>query len=1254
MFCFGVLIFFKAVSQKEVESSQIKNVEKSLAAPNTASLGRYFDIPVNMSTGVPAVQIPIYEIKTGNIRVPITLTYNCAGNKVNAPVSWVGFGWDLNCGGVVMKQVNGLDDYYATSQYPVSKDLSPTQPYSDYLNPNYGLGNDALLGFTNMSDVIESMRSATYIQYDPAKMDAMYHLLGRVILSQYDGESDEYSYSTFLGSGKIFYNQKDGTYQINEQNGWITSHLSDEVWALQANNGIMFNFTDLEKSMSPYFVDAPASHPDKYFTSAWYLTSIADPVNNKQVVFENESSPFTYLSDLNIWERTEDWMLTSPPTYTAGNTNYIMRYGNQITVKKISFPEGTIEFIKESTPRSDGGVVNALKTIKIYDKLHILKKQFELNYFYAWNENANTSRLFLQSIQEINYLNGSVTQNKPYVFNYNMTAMPPKSSLAQDIWGYNNGKTNNTTTIPTIPELVAMGIPAYANRDVDPAFTQSGIMTEIKYPTGGSTKFEFENNRDDANNLVGGLRVKTITQFDNVTNSNMVTEYRYVDENGNSSGRIANRPVFHYFYQEGDYGEMYGRITSNPVFPLFKNQGSPVTYTTVEKVEKGIGTELKTRFRFFDGISTSSVSPDAIYRNSIGVPFNKESDLQRFSYMPWETEVLKKQSDGTYKTIQKDEQQYIALNNYNNYIWNVQAAWGKSNWGIFTEWKGFDPYSRIPMDPIPYINAYKLFKDKLVNNLSLKESTDDNNVKLTQTINREYDQTNGNLKVITTTASNGDILKTYTSYVCEFKSAGTPSDPILVEFNSINSNNISDLPVEIISTRKKPNANELVTSAVLFLYENSKEKKTFVFNSEVPFSSFTPAYKDNSGFHYDSRYRLENEVELFDANKNPVQLKLRDKKQSIIWDGEEVIAVVNNSDFSNIAATSFETDAKGNWNYSGQSVGDNTAPTGSKVYDLGSGNLSSSMLDATKEYIVSYWSKTGPKTVNGISAQSGLSVNGWVYYEHKIPSATAQVTISGSGNIDEVRLYPKEAAMNTYTYLPLIGIQTVCNANNQINYYEYDGFARLITIRDIDKNIVKTMDYQYQTFGHSNAVWQSTGQTRCKPCPSNSNYITNIQQHEEKDINTESLTYNTPRWVDDGVSSNCVVTADWQNTGTVSCETANSQNTGYQVFIQMDMNPCSSTYTNTRTNRVYNPTACPIPASCNTSNCSGVDKKCVNGVCETGVRYNTSSVHMKNAQQVWVWRCTYHYQWSDGSVSQNYTEDNSYSCPLGGGGGVEI
>jgi YD repeat-containing protein len=69
--------------------------------------------------------------------------------------------------------------------------------------------------------------------------------------------------------------------------------------------------------------------------------------------------------------------------------------------------------------------------------------------------------------------------------------------------------------------------------------------------------------------------------------------------------------------------------------------------------------------------------------------------------------------------------------------------------------------------------------------------------------------------------------------------------------------------------------------------------------------------------------------------------------------------------------------------------------------------------------------------------------------------------VSGTGNIDELRLYPKTAQMTSYTYAPLVGMTSSCDMDNKITYYSYDALGRLMFIKDQDGNIIKTMQYQY-------------------------------------------------------------------------------------------------------------------------------------------------------------------------------------------------
>lgn len=189
------------------------------------------------------------------------------------------------------------------------------------------------------------------------------------------------------------------------------------------------------------------------------------------------------------------------------------------------------------------------------------------------------------------------------------------------------------------------------------------------------------------------------------------------------------------------------------------------------------------------------------------------------------------------------------------------------------------------------------------------------------------------------------------------------------------------------------------------------------------------------------------------------------------------------------------------------------------------------------------------------------------------------------------------ARVTTYFYEPIIGLKSIINWNGQSTQFKYDYLGRLSHIIDDNGNIIKKYCYNYISQGETTANWQPITAFVC-----------------EKD--------------------------------------ASGYNTGYQSRTVKDVEPCSSTYNSTKLDRVYNPSACPISYPCTTP-CSGIDKKCINNICETGCKVYTSSVYTKinnpagDPPQIWVWRCTFHYQWSDGTISPNYTEDNNNSCTIG-------
>ncbi|GAA6773310.1 hypothetical protein AAGS39_40690 [Flavobacterium sp. CGRL2] len=70
--------------------------------PEAAAFLKYGEYPVDLSTGVPGISIPLYNIEINGFKLPISLDYHASGIKVNQEATWVGLGWNLNAGAQVI------------------------------------------------------------------------------------------------------------------------------------------------------------------------------------------------------------------------------------------------------------------------------------------------------------------------------------------------------------------------------------------------------------------------------------------------------------------------------------------------------------------------------------------------------------------------------------------------------------------------------------------------------------------------------------------------------------------------------------------------------------------------------------------------------------------------------------------------------------------------------------------------------------------------------------------------------------------------------------------------------------------------------------------------------------------------------------------------------------------------------------------------------------------------------------------------
>jgi YD repeat-containing protein len=319
--------------------------------------------------------------------------------------------------------------------------------------------------------------------------------------------------------------------------------------------------------------------------------------------------------------------------------------------------------------------------------------------------------------------------------------------------------------------------------------------------------------------------------------------------------------------------------------------------------------------------------------------------------------------------------------------------------------------------------------------------------------------------------SKGNTKASLIKYPQDYIPSGNTVTNNTILDSMINRNLVSSVIEKQDSIYYQGSSGGFVTGADLSIYKilpvnNSIGiDRKFKLSTSAPINNFSPFSISGNTTSQDSRYRQMIQFNSYDAVNNIREYTAIDQLPvSFIWDYNRVYPIVKatNSDSASVAYTSFEADGSGNWSIGSTLRNTGSGITGQQSYNLTNGACTKTGLTSTNTYTVSYWSSTGTSySVTGsTSVKQGKTINGWTYFEHQV-SGTGTVTVSGSGNIDELRLYPTGALVTTYTYTPLVGMTSQCDAGNRVTYYEYDSFGRLKDIKDQDGNIIKTYNYHY-------------------------------------------------------------------------------------------------------------------------------------------------------------------------------------------------
>lgn len=1152
-------------------------------APNAASLGKFIDFPVSLHTGLVNVNIPLYRVQDGAVSLDLSLSYHASGIRVSEVASWVGLGWTLNAGGALIRTVVGVPDegtkvgggtnsitgYYKDfgltkmpadigDQPGTAHNVNGFWPKVIDINGQAGDGESDIYFFSCnghsgkfMFDENRTPRLLTEGDYRIAVTFDGSNFTSWVItapdgVQYYFGENSKYEVT------KTYSNRSGYNYNSAVPSSWQLTRI---VYP-NTKDQVIFSYT----SESTY----------GYYDLGTESMTDADYNKRCQQIFPNE-----LLKTIISGQR-----LTG-----IQSGNFRIEFNGLTNREDLVLPynETTID---NAGPNN---VSKRLDNIKIYNSSNECIKQFDFSFSYFVSSTATGLSTTLQGhagstdmkrlkLNAVTERSGDGVITKPatqFLYDESVT-LPRRLSYDQDHWGYyNNSQLSgyyNTKFMPADPNDCWGG---NAIRDAHATAMKGFILKQITYPTGGNTVFEYEAHKlgsASTPRIIGGLRVSKVAHKDHLTGTIQVKKYSYIDANGYSNGILYNDPVYfrrilnEYLLEADGTGTTspvgyigYGSTSniwgftksSSNIVPLQSFQGNHIGYSNVKEIygENGEGGSIEYIYKSESLFSRSSRlhQNNYVYRDFNGANLpngqfqtTQPQDLQYytsydyFQYYPGapnQTDLLR---GSLISLITKDANGNLVKKIVNTYQEKVHETYWMRGLKVVSLFIP-DDYNQPGLGgDTEYLLTYYKIRTGYSYVKTTEETTAKDGMQVTTMTDIAHESPYHTLPTtVSTTTSNGELLVKQTIYSLDYNNGVAPND----FYGKLKSRNML-VPLEertwkggklIAAVAKEyKDFSSVSTDMTLQPY------KVFELKTEKALSSAQVGLSEALSYPYasipssNSYYVPQAQYTYNGSTGNISEQRLTNNiYQAYIWDYKTKypIAQVSNAMQTEIAYTSFEAEAPGNWaGINAVKCVSNASMTGRKsYYDNATFSLSKSGLSATKTYIVSYWSKNGTYSVNSTNGTSVRSANGWNCYEHKIVNPiNGVVTVTGTGYIDELRLHPDNAQMVTYTYDPLIGMTSITEVNNASTRYVYDLNGRLLLIQDENKNVLKKFCYNYDGQNtdcsiNNIAQWQPTGNYQCVKDASNNN--TGYQNREEKDVNPLSATYNTFRWVSNGLNS---------------------------------------------------------------------------------------------------------------------------------------
>jgi hypothetical protein len=489
---FFVAFFCIFLDKSHGQAVKLALPDYTVHSPNATDLGRYGEYPVNLSTGVPAIGVSLFNIKSGKLELPIDLSYHASGIRVGQESSFVGLGWVLNAGGVITRTVKDRPDDQSFGFLQNGKAL-----------PDYNSidGRIVVAGQTGNNNDLKNM-AVRDGQPDLFEIN-MPGLSGEFCLDNNGNfvstSLDSLRYNVVTDkTGKVY---RFGKSLSGEEAFETTQSLASSSTDVQPTN---FNPTKL--------VHLP-------YSSSYYLTEIISADQADTISFKYNRTWYSLgkLSDVTRFVLNAGGPL-NPTDETGSNFNGTTLSFLNTTIynarilDKVIFKNGYV-LVNTANDRLDLESTVAdvpsktrITGLTLYNNSNTQLQKIGFdngNYFQRTGAGGPGYNVSIQDYQTrslklngVQFYGSDNTFIKDFKFEYDTTPLAPLNTTSQDLWGYYNGKNNSSFIPTTFYSNSFTGAPVYIGEDrkADINYMKAAVLNKITFPGGGYTTYEYEPN----------------------------------------------------------------------------------------------------------------------------------------------------------------------------------------------------------------------------------------------------------------------------------------------------------------------------------------------------------------------------------------------------------------------------------------------------------------------------------------------------------------------------------------------------------------------------------------------------------------------------------------------------------------------------------------------------------------------------------------------------------------------------------------